>query len=220
MTTLVFIINYQRLTLPKRMADYLADCHDIKPIIVDNHSDYPPLLSYYETCPHEVLRMNRNYGCSVVHNKQWGVLDHYNQTGHFVITDPDLEIDHIPKDWLHELETGLAADQPRASTCGFGLRIDDLPPGVNHKQGMEWTRPIMNGRFYKSAIDTTFALWRAKKRDGFAAVRTNHPYLARHAPWYYQTVEDLPPDELYYLKSITPGVWNNFSGELKGKLNL
>lgn len=201
------------------MADYLADCHDIKPVIVDNHSDYPPLLEYYEKCPHEVLRMDSNYGCSVVHNPKFGVLDHYNQTGHFVITDPDLEIDHIPKDWLQELEVGLSHAMPR-HMCGFGLRIDDLPPDVVHHQEIEWTRPFMNGRFYYSAIDTTFALWRQRVREGFGAIRTGPPYVARHIPWYYQSVENLPPDELYYLKSITPGKWNWYSGDLKKRFKL
>ncbi|KKK59817.1 hypothetical protein LCGC14_3030560, partial [marine sediment metagenome] len=87
-----FIINYNRLTLPSKMADYLAGCN-VKVVIVDNNSDYPPLLEYYETTPHEVMRLDNNLGNVAV----WycGALDKYGVTPdqRYVITDPDLNID-------------------------------------------------------------------------------------------------------------------------------
>jgi len=222
-TTYAFIINFNRLDLPRRMANFLADTPGVTPIILDNASTYPPLLEYYEKCPHKVIRFDRSWGNCVVWEgppPRGSILDEFGLDGHFIVTDPDLEIDHMPKDWLNELEVGLEIDNPRACKSGFGLRIDDLPPGVHHQQGMEWTRPIAGGRFYQSSIDTTFCLCRTRLHD-FPAVRTGKmPYLARHVPWYYQTIEDLPPDELYYLKSIVPGRWNGFSGELKIKLGL
>lgn len=224
MTTYAFIINYNRLTLPRKMADWLADFNEITPVIVDNCSTYPPLLEYYEKTPHEVYHMDMNHGCQAVHGKKkerpTNVLTHYGVYEHFIITDPDLDLEGIPDDWLRELEIGLSMDQPRSSTCGFGLRIDDLPSGVDHMQLIEWSHPFCGGRFYRASIDTTFALWGRWPRDGFSAVRTGAPYLARHVPWYYQTLEDLPPDEVYYLKSIIPGQWNWFSGALKKKLDL
>lgn len=220
---IAFIINHNRLALPKRMADFIADSPGATPVIIDNNSTYPPLLEYYETCPHKVLRLDRNWGNCVVWAgppPRGSILDHFGLDGHFIVTDPDLEIDHMPKDWLHELEVGLEYDTPRSWKSGFGLRIDDLPPGVEHRQTLEWSRPVLDGRYYLSGIDTTFCLCRTRLHS-FAAIRTGKmPYLARHAPWYYQRVEDLPPDELYYLKSITPGKWNWFSGELKIKLGL
>lgn len=223
MITYAFIINFNRLLLPSRMADWLADHDGIRPVIVDNCSTYPPLLEYYETTPHEVFHMDVNRGCQAVHGLQHRArspLSHYDVYEHFIISDPDLDLEGIPDDWLQELELGLALDQPRAGTCGFGLRIDDVPAGVDHMQGTAWSRPFMGGRFYRASIDTTFALWRGLPRPGFGAVRTGPPYVARHVPWYYQTLDDLPEDERYYLASITPGKWNWFSGKLKEKLGL
>jgi len=221
-TVYAFIVNFNRLELPRRMADFIADSPGTIPVIVDNASTYPPLLKYYETCPHKVIRLDRNWGnCVLWHgpgNNQ-AILNEFGLDGHFIITDPDLDLTGIPKDWLHELEVGLEVDNPRAWKSGFSLKIDDLPPDVHHQQGMEWSRPIHGGRFYQASIDTTFCLCRTRKHD-FAAIRTGPPYTARHMPWYYQTVEDLPADELYYLKSITPGKWNCFSGQLKKKLNI
>jgi hypothetical protein len=40
---IALIINYNRLTLPVTMADWLSK-RNIEPVIVDNNSDYPPLL--------------------------------------------------------------------------------------------------------------------------------------------------------------------------------
>jgi hypothetical protein len=203
------------------MADFIADSPGVTPVIVDNCSTYPPLLEYYDKCPHKVIRLKANFGnCVIWHgpgNNQ-AILNEYGLDGHFIVTDPDLDLTGIPKDWLHELETGLDLFPDRWK-CGFSLRIDDVPAGIDHRQGMEWTRPVHNGRFYLASIDTTFCLCRTRRHD-FGGVRTGPPYMARHMPWYYQSVEELPDDELYYLKSITPGKWNCWSGILKTKLGL
>lgn len=221
-----FIINYNRLTLPRKMADFIADSPGAVPIIVDNCSTYGPLLSYYDTCPHRVLRMKRNFGnCVLWHgpgNNQ-AILNEYGLNGNFIVTDPDLEIDHIPKDWLHELQTGLD-HYPDVAKAGFGLMIDDLPDTpigrqARGNQGFEWNHPVENGRFYKASIDTTFCLCRTRLH-AFNSVRTGPPYLARHKPWYYTCKEDIPEDELYYLKSVTPGKWNYWAGRIQKEFGL
>lgn len=215
-----FIVNFNRLTLPSKMADFIADSPGVTPVIIDNASTYPPLLEYYETCPHKVIQLDRNWGnCVVWHGPgPQAILNEFGLDGNFIVTDPDLDLEGIPNDWLHELQTGLDLFPDRWK-CGFSLRIDDLPPGVNHWQGIEWSHPVMGKRFYLASIDTTFCLCRTRKHD-FGGVRTGPPYMARHVPWYYRTIEDLPEDELYYLKSITPGKWNLWSGQLKRELNL
>jgi len=209
-----FIINYNRLHLPRRMADYLAECPGVTPIIIDNKSTYPPLLEYYETTPHKVLRMDRNYGTPVV----WvsGILDDLDLHGGFVVTDPDLNIDHVPKDWPHVLQLGL--DRHKfACKSGFSLRITDLPPtliGIQAKklEGIAWSRKV-DDRFYGCDIDTTFCLCRSRLHD-FPAVRSAPPYDAIHVPWYYDKVSDLPDDELYYMKSVRPGMSNYWTTKL------
>ena len=104
--TVAFIINYQRLTLPSKIADYLAAC-DVRVIILDNNSDYEPLLEYYEETPHEVCKLGFNYGSAAPWHPEAGVLDKYDVHENFIVTDPDLQIDHIPGDWLYVLREGL-----------------------------------------------------------------------------------------------------------------
>lgn len=202
MTVFAFIINYNRLTLPSKMADFLADCDGVTPVIVDNNSDYPPLLEYYETTPHKVIRLDFNYGSVCVWHERVRVLDDYGLQGGFIVTDPDLRIDHIPKDWLHVLQTGLDRHE-FACKSGFSLRINDLPDTdvAARAKGIEasyWNEPLDGGKYYKAYIDTTFCLCRSRLHD-FPAVRAAPPYDAIHVPWYYRSAADVPEDEMYYL---------------------
>lgn len=201
--TICFINNYERLTYPSAMADYLASCN-MRVVIIDNNSTYPPLLEYYETCPHEVCRLGFNYGSAAPFHPAAGVFDKYDVHGGFVTTDPDLGIDHIPRDWLQILQEGLDK-HPFACKSGFSLRIDDLPDTPVAKEAREreagyWTHPLDGGRFYRAYIDTTFCLMRTRLHD-FPSVRAAPPYVARHLPWYYTSVDQIPEDEMYYLKA-------------------
>lgn len=198
--TPAFIINYNRLTLPRAMADYLASTGTVQPIFVDNCSDYPPLLEYYKTTPHRVFRCKGNMGPTAV----WysGVWEEMNVTGRYIISDSDLDLSGIPKDFLHLLNLGLDR-YPWACKAGFSLEINDLPntplkASVLKWETDKWLSPL-DKQFYRAYIDTTFCLCRAKVHD-FPAVRTMRPYTARHMPWYY-TPENIPEDELYYIKT-------------------
>lgn len=218
-TTYAFIINYNRLTLPRRMADYLAECDGVTPVIIDNKSSYQPLLDYYEESPHRVLHMDKNYGCPVVWNS--GILDDFGLDGHFVVTDPDLQIDHIPRDWLHVLEMGLDRHS-FACKAGFSLKIDDLPksPIAQEAKKVErghWAYPL-DKEFYKAYIDTTFCLCRTRLHD-FPSIRSAPPYEARHMPWYYTSKDSMPEDEQYYVKSVG-GDWNYWTTRIAKMVGL
>lgn len=210
----VFIINYNRLTLPKNMADYLADCDGVFPVIVDNGSTYEPLLEYYKTCPHKVELMGSNWGQNVI----WycGILEQYglSKTDEYILTDPDFFLNDIPKDFLHVLQTGLDRHQ-FACKAGFSIEINDIPesplkPLILEWENFNWANKL-DEMYYKASIDTTFCLMRARIHD-FAAVRTERPYTMKHMQWYY-TKENIPDDELYYLKT-TSGC-STYSGKLR-----
>ena len=120
---IALIINYNRVTYVKQMADWCAE-HNLIPIIIDNHSDYPPLLEYYYQCPYTVYRMKNNIGhkvCAILDlRKLFGI------TGRYIVTDPDLDLSGIPDDFLEVLNEGLDRYPDRVK-CGFSLEIDDLP---------------------------------------------------------------------------------------------
>jgi hypothetical protein len=200
--TYAFIINWNRLDLPKKMADYLVDCEGIIPIIVDNGSTYKPLLEYYKNCPHKVELMGSNWGQLVVSYS--GLLEKYGITERFIISDPDLDLSGIPKDFLHILHLGLDRHS-FAHKAGFSLEINDVPdsdikPQILAYESNAWTKKL-DEYFYSAYIDTTFCLMRKNYHD-FPSIRTDRPYTAKHVPWYY-TKDNLPDDERYYLEHST-----------------
>lgn len=192
------IILYNRLDLPRKMADFLF-LHGISPVFIDNNSDYPPLLEYYKTTKYEVIRMDKNYGYQVVW--QQGILSRLNITGNYIVTDPDLDLSGIPDDFLSILEEGLRR-YPQYDKCGFSLEINDIAPtefspAVYEKQF--WQHPL-DEMYFQAPIDTTFALYKVPYHS-FNALRTNRPYTCRHMPWYYFDFEDMPEDEQYYFRT-------------------
>jgi hypothetical protein len=208
----VFILNYNRLDLPRNMADYITECDGVYPIIIDNHSTYPKLIEYYKICPHEIIQMPHNAGNCAMWNT--GLYLELKLNGNFIYTDPDLDLSGIPKDFLHVLQTGL--DKYPVDKCGFSLEINNLPDNemtreVHQWEDQNWKNPL-DGMYFKAAIDTTFALYRTNVHS-FNCIRTNRPYTAIHKPWTY-TLENIPEDEKYYLES-TGTYFNHWTNRLK-----
>lgn len=197
-----FIINYNRLLLPNNMAKWLAE-RGCEPIFIDNHSDYIPLLDYYATCPFQVVFMKKNFG----HRVFWehNLVKEFNIKGRYIVTDPDLDLTGIPNDFLQVLDEGLDSYN-FIDKCGFSLEINDLPnsPEGNFIRDQcevrYWKHKV--GKFWKSPIDTTFAMYRkGVTRYTHTAYRTDRPYTAKHVPWYYTDLSLLSPDELYYYQT-------------------
>jgi hypothetical protein len=199
------IINFNRLTLPKTMAEWLA-AHGCTPIFIDNCSNYPPLLKYYSTSPFQVVRLGANYGHTVV----WKIRDILRDLkikDRFIMTDPDLDLSGIPGNFLSVLNDGLDK-YPTYDKCALSLEIEDLPdtPEGNfikkHEAGY-WSKPL-DDNYFHADTDTTFALYRWPLGIyGHSAIRTNKPYTAKHVPWYYKNLRDIPEDEKYYFKTAT-----------------
>jgi hypothetical protein len=220
-----FIINFNRLTLTKNMCQWLA-MQGHSPIIIDNLSTYPPLIEWYMgECPYMVYMLKENLG----HLALWksGILDNFSDE-FYVVSDPDLSLDGIPLDWEEVLRRALD-NNPQVTKAGFSLRIDDLPKNEYTKEVIKWesrfwqTKQDSLGN-YRSDLDTTFSLYERSRDFGALppegnkfhwAVRTPHPYTARHLP-FYNTKESIlaDPEELYYHNSVT----TYWSGILKQKL--
>lgn len=189
------IINFNRLTLPMNMANWLA-VRGCEPIFVDNHSDYPPLLAYYNNCPYQVYIMDKNYRHTVIWDQ--GLLDKIGIEGNYIVTDPDLDLRSIPANFVSVLEEGLRR-YPRFEKCGFSLEINGAGAGYAEWEKQFWCHPL-DSEYFEAAIDTTFALYRVRHHAQLA-LRTNRPYTAKHVPWYYSRLEDMPVDEQYYMKT-------------------
>ena len=201
----VLIINFNRLTLPAALADWVA-ARGCEPVFIDNNSDYPPLLDYYHNCKYLVMHMNHNHGHRVVWQPEATVLQRLGLLNEqYIVTDPDLDLAGIPADWLAILAAGLTM-YPQVDKCGFGLRLDDLPQStegnfIRQHEAKYWDEPL-GAMFFNAPIDTTFALYRAGvQKYSYTAIRSGLPYAARHVPWYYTSFDKLPADEQYYFKT-------------------
>lgn len=198
-TTKVIIINFNRVTLTKAVADWCW-LNGTFPVIIDNNSSYRPLLDYYKNeCPYEVIRLSKNYGHKVVWEQK--ILKHLGITGRYIVTDPDLDLSGIPGDFLNVLNEGLDR-YPSYSKCGFSLDISKLPEGDLKKwEASLWSHPLDN-MYFHAPIDTTFALYRENvDYYSLSAIRTNKPYTVKHKPWEYTQVSKLPKDEAYYVRT-------------------
>ena len=179
--------------------------------VVDNASDYQPLIDFYRAERLRVFRLDRNVGCYALWRTPiWAQILHTP----YALTDPDvLPLDECPCDYVARFLTVLGAN-PDVEKVGFGLKIDDIPDSLSYKNEILrheqnfWTQPLGPDLFV-APIDTTFAVYRAGARGGVwaRALRTAAPYLARHTPWYDDELTLTPEDEHYHRTSRRATFW-------------
>lgn len=204
----IIINNFNRLTFPLELIEFLENCGFTNIVILDNNSSYPPLLKFYETCKYKVIRQKQNLG----HLAFWksGLYNKY-KWNYFVYTDSDVvPVPECPKDFIEYFRRILSSNY-RLDKIGFGIKIDDLPDSFSLKNKIVdyekhyWERAVMPN-LYEAPIDTTFALYKplSKLERGesytLAAWRTGSPYLIRHLPWYINS-GNLSEEERYYIQT-------------------
>ena len=186
--TPIVINNFNRLDYLRRLVAAL-NCRGYENVyVIDNNSDYEPLLEYYEHSGLRVFRLDRNVGYLSMWTTPIGMdfVDSY-----YVYTDADIEpVEECPDDFVSHFRDVLSR-YSWVHKVGFGLKIDDLPSTydlrsevVEHERQFE-RHPVEPG-LYRAPIDTTFALYRPGAAGGcwLRSMRTGWPYLARHLPWY------------------------------------
>ncbi|MDX6505184.1 MAG: hypothetical protein QOE29_2309 [Gaiellaceae bacterium] len=211
-TVPVFINCRDRLAPLQELVSWLERAGVEEIYFLDNDSAFEPLLEYYRTTPHTVVRMQENFGKHAL----WiapGVIDLVGDRP-FVYTDPDVvPSPECPLDALDHFAE-LLERYPGVTKAGFGLRIDDIPEHYPHRdaviawEGQMWQWPLGDGNYF-AAIDSTFALHRpgAGLRPS-EAVRTGPPYLARHTTWYVDMDSPTEEDLFYSSRPGTRGNWN------------
>lgn len=206
----LFVIAYNRVAYLERLITWLEVAGYKNIHIVDNASVYPPLLDYLRKSTHHVHRMDRNYGHRVV----WdcGQFDAILQNEFYAVTDCDvLPVEDCPAHAVGHFYQVLQ-QYPNHTKVGFSLKIDDLPDCYSFKQNVIkwenqfWNKTIVDGLF-EAQIDTTFALYRPgiypKDSRWWNAIRTDHPFTARHLPWY-QDSSSLSEEERFYQSQLPP----------------
>ncbi|GAC1374115.1 MAG: hypothetical protein NVSMB32_17410 [Actinomycetota bacterium] len=213
----IFINCRERLTPLLALLSFLERAGHERIFLIDNDSTYPPLLEFYAQTCHKVIRLGANLG----HEALWvaNVLERVGVRGSFVLSDPDIvPLEGCPLDVV-EYFGDLLERYPDRRKVGFGLAIDDLPREFVFREEViawesyYWQHMIAPGLF-DAPIDTTFALYRDPGVRGIDhCLRTGHPYLARHIPWY-ENLAQLSEEERFYRTHARKDITNWSNDEL------
>lgn len=205
----VIINNRNRFTYLLELIEWLEKAGMKNITILDNDSTYLPLLAYYATTKHRVVKLGANVG----HLALWKS-DLYNEvrSKYYIYTDPDVvPAKECPHDLVNVLLSGLKKYNV-IQKMGVGLKIDDLPDHYASKQKVIewetqfWKQEIEPG-IYNAAVDTTLALYRPYTNGAVwvaPAFRTGEPYVAHHMPWYENSSAPGEENE-YYAKNVRQG---------------
>lgn len=214
----IIINNYNRLDYLLKLIKWLEGAGMTNIFIIDNNSDYQPLLNYYRRTPYTVFKLDKNKG----HLALWETIIFTRfSSQYYVYTDPDiLPVEECPLNTVQHFYNMLQ-QYPQASKVGFGLKIDDLPEGyllrdkVIRWEKQFWKKEVEH-EVYDALIDTTFALYRPGAKGGasITALRTGGRYTARHLPWY-EDPKSLSAESRYYYKSASNA--SSWYAALKGE---
>jgi len=178
------------------MADVFASQgHDVT--IVDNKSNWEPLLEWYEKCPYKVFKLDVNFGPGAPWWK--GIIKDISEN--YVTCESDLDISNVPKDWdkvcIEALERypfvpkiGLSLEDRDCPSRNPAYTIDEFGkfPEGNPRIWREFDTNNP-GKYCDFPVDYHFCVWQKGERphnpDTFpCGIRTNRPYTARHLPWH------------------------------------
>lgn len=205
----VIINNFNRLETLKKMIFSLENRGYFNIYIIDNLSTYPPLLEYYKTCKYKVYRLGFNLGPDALWKSK---IFRKFRNDFFVYSDSDIvPVDECPDDFLLFFLNTLKKYK-LARKVGFSMKIDDIPDSNLLKKYIieceeHFFHDFREDNFlYRAPIDTTFALYRPRGKRRHAnnhieMYRTGSPYMARHLPWYTDSVNP-DEEESYYLNHL------------------
>lgn len=201
----IIINNRNRLTFLKKMLEVLNDKGYKNIFIIDNDSNYLPLLEYYETIPYKVFRLKDNVGFLAFWKT--GIYKEF-QANYFVYSDSDVvPTENCPSDFLQLFLDRMRKDE-KLMKVGLGLKIDDLPDHFKNKKDViswesQYSKISIDEQFYLSNVDTTFALYRPFMSGGASRLkmyRSKAPIEAYHMPWYNNSTE-LSEEEIFYINN-------------------
>jgi hypothetical protein len=204
----VIINNRNRYTYLLELCSWLEKNGFYDITILDNGSDYPPLIEWYlEDCPYTVIHMNQNVGPRalwIYPGLKKLMKGFYIYTDADVVPDPYCKKEHV-KDMINQLSLN-----PSLEKIGFALNIDTIPDHFKLKdEVIKWESQFWqkkNGQgYYVAPVDTTFAVYAPYARGGgeCKAWRTDRPVIAHHKPWYENSANPGEESE-YYTEHAAP----------------
>ena|SRR5690606_29125544 len=217
----VIIINFNQLGNLKKLIDFLLERKIENIVIVDNKSNYPPLLEYYKTIQQEVKVeiMDKNYGHMVFFENER--LQKKYGRGYYFVTDADiLPNPDLPNDFIKTMINKMDKYNKKIVKVGFALDIDTIPDYYPLKEKVinwekqYWTNELEKNIFF-ALVDTTFALYKpqypskfkVKPLQFYDAIRIGGNFTCKHMGWYLNP-QSLTEEEAHYMKtSSTSNSW-------------
>lgn len=214
--TPVFVNNFNRLSIGLRdLLLWLRRAGMIKIAVIDNASTYPPLLDFYASPAMDGIQLI-HAGANLGPEAFWRLDMHLQQTGSFIVTDPDCVPDpQCPLDLVRKMLE--VAERYHPAKVGPAIRIDDLPACYAQRDHMRmcesdyWVRRYPEGDCWNAAIDTTPAVyqsgwghWPLAESGGVQHVRLDFPYVVRHLPWYEDSANP-SAEAIYYRAHVENG---------------
>lgn len=224
-----FVLTRDRVTYARQCIEAMEDA-DLDVVVVDHGSTWPPMIDYlgyldglaelYGGAPPQVIRGENRHPRDL-----WRlggpIMRMVGADERFIVTDCDVIPDPAcPADWPARMRATLDR-YPAIRKVGLGLRTDDLPDHFQHADMVRtWEAQYQavadGGRLGPMAtdggaviadIDTTLAMYR--RFEAFTlgpSIRLRPPYVARHLPWYEDTLH-LDEEHQYYRDHAEHGHW-------------
>lgn len=210
------ICNYNQLSYLRGLISQIQFYYpDNSIFVIDNGSNYAPLLAYYSKVESTSVLVFRHSENDFIGNLSKFLAHGDNQFPYFVLTDPDLLIHPAtPPNFLEIFKAAI--DNYGFHHAGFGLITEDIPawnPKAGWIQGDE--KALLNNPVsiehegnkyagFRAPIDTCFALY---KRDngGWQAPMSGENwgnslrlFSAFHLPFYLDAKRLNPEMQHYY----------------------
>lgn len=199
--------------------------------IIDNDSTYEPLLDWFQTIKSDV----NIYINTIVPNDNKSFLnlcyvgvEPFKQiiSDWYIFNDNDIILDgSVPNEFVEGMI--YVSEKYDIQKVGMSIKIDDidlqydLNKWVYDYESTYWTNGVydenLKTELYPHPIDTTFALHKPNVSPTWNnnSLRMGTPYIVKHAPFYYDP-NNLPEDEIYYLKHMNKET-SNWSSKVKIK---
>jgi len=205
----VFINNFNRVTSLRFQIGWLNSLKDkVSIIIVDNNSDYQPLLNYYKTLKYHNVQV-AYLGINSYLNGIGYLVKRLKGKEKYVVTDSDLiPYTETPDNIISHLSK-LLDKYPDYNHVGPSLEINDIPQSnplrerIIYHESQYWSPKAekMDEEVFVAPIDSTFAMYRKTSNFflRYPALRANRPYTLMHVDWYLS--RENPTYEMnYYMK--------------------
>ena len=211
----IYIPVFNNPTYTKYFVEQLQEiqCNDI--YIVDNKSDYPPMISLLKELEQKfnVVRLDRNEGPHFILRNQ----NFYKSLPDiFCLSDPDMELSrNLPKEFLADLLQ--ISNQYKMGKVGFALEVpaeEELKDIELNMEGKIWNmrewesqwwencigKSLKGDDLYMTTLDTQFALYNKNyfdPNDRYRCIRVAGRFTAKHLGLYKNTIVPEAEQEFY-----------------------